>query len=640
MFIFSKLTVRLIAFTLFFVGLAIVSAATADEYRTWSDSTGQHKIKAKFQAVEDGKVVLIRENGKRVKIALDKLSKEDQDFVAKQTSNPFKDEEAGADKPAEKDNKTADDNSSDSSADDGPRSLTPDWSQSQQITVLSSDSEWKVTPPSSPAADYRPRSVPLPPKRDFFDGINGLAVSRVAKVAVVGYALGGRHGRHHGEETAIRLVLCNFETGRTAAVAETSGDNMMPMALSDDGKRILMCRNDFGFGNQDRLEIWTIKGKNIVRSLKWIPYDNVGGSGRDVLWAEFLDANRLATSSRSGRIAIWNLATGQPVCHLETSDSTPALSPDRKWIAFATNDSVGLLDIAKQEVIAMQKAPRHLQWPGLAFSPSCQKIGCITHDRILVWDTATGKLEKDFGTPGIHMHGSINFPSEDCILGDHQFLVELPNQLKFWHYQGAERVRTLGETNFMAIPGDDRAGLLLATKLPHPEATAMLKKALEQPDLFVFHKGVPVKLDVSGIPDAAHQNSVKEALTKKLGAMDCEVSDSGKVDVVASVEGPKTKKVSYMHTGTYEVQEYLTKLKIVYQGQTLWESQWTNIPGIVSLGRDENMESFLRKASSSPTYKFYDEVVLPEFLQKPSGSGHHGATQTLGTSNLTASGIR
>lgn len=80
MFIPSKLTVRLVAF--FLVGLAVVATALADEYRTWTDSTGRHKLQAKFDSVKDGKVILIRENGSKVKIALEKLSKADQDYVA------------------------------------------------------------------------------------------------------------------------------------------------------------------------------------------------------------------------------------------------------------------------------------------------------------------------------------------------------------------------------------------------------------------------------------------------------------------------------------------------------------------------------------------------------------------------------
>ena len=626
MFTLSKLPLRFLAF--FFLAVAIASTVAADEYRTWTDATGKHKLRAKFDSVRDGNVILINEKGVRMKIALDKLSKADQDYVAEQAAgSPFEKADGDTSKPAGKDTQPS----------ETTRTVKPDWSQSRIIPFLSPDVAWELNPPPSPPLDYRPRSVPLQPKRDFFEGLAGLAVSRVAKAAVVGYTL-KRPGTQ--KDTAVRVVLCNLETGRTTATGETSGDNMRPIALHDDGRHILMCRNEWGFGNLDRLELWTVSGKDVHPSLKWIPYDNSHGADRDVLWAEFIDANRLATSSRSGRIAIWDLSTGQPICHLETCDaSVPSLSADRKWIAFAGSDSVGVFDIEKQEVIATQKAPRRLQWPTVAFSPSGRKIGCITFDRVLVWDTASGKLEKDFGLPGLNIHGCIDYPSDDFILANNRYLIELPNQLKLWDYQGAERVCTVGGTSFLAITGDGSGGLLLAAKLPHAEAESVLKKALQQPDLFVFHKGTPVRVDVSGIPDAAHQQSVKETLTKKLGALNCPLGETGAVDFVAAVEGPKPRKITYMHTGTYDVQEYITRLKIVYQGQTLWETHCTNIPGVVMLPQGENMESYLRKASSSPSYKFYESIVLPEFLQKPSGKAYPGSSQTIGTTRLTPRGF-
>ena len=97
---------------------------------------------------------------------------------------------------------------------------------------------------------------------------------------------------------------------------------MAPLALHDDGRKILMRSNEFGFGEQNRLEIWTIKGKNIARSLIWTPSRGRLGAVADVVWAEFIDAKRLATCSRGGKMAIWNLATGQPICHIEASDDS------------------------------------------------------------------------------------------------------------------------------------------------------------------------------------------------------------------------------------------------------------------------------------------------------------------------------
>jgi hypothetical protein len=61
--------------------------------RTWTDATGAFSVDAAFAGVEDGKVKLKRADGKIVAVPLDRLSQEDQDFIAQQgktaaASNP------------------------------------------------------------------------------------------------------------------------------------------------------------------------------------------------------------------------------------------------------------------------------------------------------------------------------------------------------------------------------------------------------------------------------------------------------------------------------------------------------------------------------------------------------------------------
>ena len=95
-----------------------------------------------------------------------------------------------------------------------------------------------------------------------------------------------------------------------------------------------------------------------------------------------------------------------------------------------------------------------------------------------------------------------------------------------------------------------------------------------------------------------------------------------------------------MHSGTYHVQEYFTRLKFVYNGQTLWETSWTNVPGFIHLKEGENIEGVLREASAKPSYGLYQSVVLPEFLQKPSDNKGPGSAQTLGTTHMSGRGLR
>ena len=53
--------------------------------RTWTDSTGTHKVEAEFVDFKDGKVQLKKEDGKTITIPIERLSDADQDSVKSQT---------------------------------------------------------------------------------------------------------------------------------------------------------------------------------------------------------------------------------------------------------------------------------------------------------------------------------------------------------------------------------------------------------------------------------------------------------------------------------------------------------------------------------------------------------------------------
>ena len=56
-----------------------ILAQTTDGFRTWTDSTGKHRVVAKFIELEGTNVVLSRRDGKKVQVPLSRLSQTDQD---------------------------------------------------------------------------------------------------------------------------------------------------------------------------------------------------------------------------------------------------------------------------------------------------------------------------------------------------------------------------------------------------------------------------------------------------------------------------------------------------------------------------------------------------------------------------------
>ncbi|MGE5193944.1 MAG: WD40 repeat domain-containing protein, partial [Deltaproteobacteria bacterium] len=410
----------------------------------------------------------------------------------------------------------------------------------------------------------------------------------------------------------------------------------------DDGEQVVMRREEFGFGNLDRLEVWIVEGTDVVKTLAWIPYEDVPGAPRDVLWAEFVDADTLATCSRGGRIILWKFPDIKPLCILNVGADglSPALSPDRRLIAYCSGKEVGLFDVRKKQVLAQQAVPESLVWPSLAFSPSGKQLACAARDSLVVWDVASGKLERTIPAAGLFIHGPVNFPADGFVLANHKYLIDLENQLKLWTYEGAEAVRSAaGWTMFGVTDGEKNPGALVVEQVPHGAATDLLKKVLTDPSLFVLKAGTTVKINVSGIRDASQQGRVQNGLAKRLETIGCKAGPAGTIELVATVDGPKERTVSYFGSGDFKVQEYFSKVQFVYEGKPAWESSVTNVPGVISLKRGENIGSVL-KANEKPNYDFFDRVELPKFLQKPPEGQGPGRSLTLGQSRLTTAGIR
>lgn len=640
-------------------GLMTFGTLVAAELRQWSDATGKFKIKAKFVSLADGNVTLEKEDGEEIEIELKKLSAADQkvanDLAKAKDDDPFKSKAKPKDDPFKAKSKTttpaqparpgrperpARPGASKTTAEPVDDSDVPvvkvDWSKADVITLAPPEGGWKTEAPKAELADASGKLKPitLPQKANFFEGMKGLVVSRDLKRAVIGYNMG--NPREGGTTRLLGVDLANGKAGGSV----TAPVQMVPLAIHDDGDQILMRRDEFGFGNLDRLEVWTLKSGKIEKLLICTPYEEVSGGPRDVMWAEFLDAERLATASRGGKVAIWKYPDMEPICWFQSADGKPALSPDRKLIAYCTGDNVGLFDVDQQQVVAQQATPMKLQWPQLAFSPTGKRLGCVAFDKVLMWDVASGKLEQSFVPAGLQINGHIEYPDDDYILGGGKFLIDMLNQLKFWQYEGAEQIRCVNGLCYVAVSaGNNAPGALHAMQLPHAGAKDLLKKALTDPTLFVLKAGTTVKLDLNGITDAAQRATVEAALTKRLATIDCKHGPAGTIDLVAAVEGPKDRKISYHGAGTYQTKEWFSRLKFVYQGQPAWESSSSNVPFFIQYGKDDNIENALRR-HEKPDYGFFDRAELPKFLQKPTSGQAAGRSLTLGQSTITTAGLK
>src|SRR5262249_2020725 len=123
------------------------------------------------------------------------------------------------------------------------RVVKPGWDGVETIAATPSSTEWKVTvtEPKAAPEPAKLRPVQIPPKADFFDGPKGVVVNAAGTRAAVGYA-GAKPGMN--QKGWSHVILCDLETGKMLGVGTQTG-LYRPLALSDDGTRVLMRTDKF-----------------------------------------------------------------------------------------------------------------------------------------------------------------------------------------------------------------------------------------------------------------------------------------------------------------------------------------------------------------------------------------------------------
>lgn len=612
----------------------LVTSLPAEEFRTWTDISGKFTVQARLVRIEQNLVILEREDGVKLAIQIDKLSPADRDYVEKNpTENPFM---VLPESPAECVEQPVIPAipSPMPSADMGfqpyfleRHDVVIDWSKVKPIPVDPALG-WTLTVPEAKPINVKVQSFGLPARANMFEQVTAVVTHPLTNWVIAQYTATQPGKQYKG----YRFIVCNLEN-QSVSVSYTVGEDELPLAIYPDPARpIFLCRrNKFGFGNQDLLSLQSMIAApggslastfSLFQQFSWTPYETMTGAARDVKWADFPNDRTLVTCSGTGLILIWNLADMQPEASLQTTmGHVPAISPNRQWLAFATKDQIGILDIEKRRIIALQNAPRPMTFPILAFSPSGKKLACLTNQRMIsVWDVASGKLDADFNLPtGVIFQDKFLFPHEDFLLGGNRYLMHWKSQILVWDYNNIEAAASLGDLTCVVTKRISPAGVgnvthLVLTHIPHAAALQALEAAVKKPEMFAFRSGVSVKLDVSAIPEDA-QDEVRQILTERLKEMDCEVRDTADITLAVGASGPKERTVSYWHSGDYKVKEYQMWIKILAGEQVLWETSAGGVPFILFLKPGENVGQKLRQLTAKPNYDWFKTVALPKYLQ-------------------------
>uniref|UniRef100_A0A7C2P3I6 SLA1 homology domain-containing protein n=1 Tax=Schlesneria paludicola TaxID=360056 RepID=A0A7C2P3I6_9PLAN len=618
-------------------GVALTAAAA--EFRTWSDSSGEFSLEAELVGVDGDTVTLKDEDGKEYEIPVDKLSAADKKYLAdRKKSNPFAPKSTS---PFQKKSTTKSGMSKDDDTPAAaPREIDVNWQDAPEVGLVpSGDWAYEVQPSNGPWVNQGSlKTIALPSPPEARAGFKTAALNPVAERIALSYF----HDANRGTGTNY-VVIGDFKTGKTGAPAKVAGEHFDLKDLHNDGQRVLMVRDVWGFGNHERVEIWKLAGARTERPVSFVPYDGEEGGKRDVTWAKFLGDDRFATLA-SGQLVVWRLDPVEPLLRFGIDGfCTPAVSPDGRYLAVATNKDVALVDLNAGECAGLLKIPDdgRIAHPRFAFSPDGSKLGLLSWDWLYTWDLKPGQLDRQIFVGSDGMNAPLVWTSNDHVLVGMQNLIDLPNNLKLWQYTSPPglRLQPLGAdgwTVYPIPPMHGRPGAVVAARLPHTAVNDQLKKALADPNLFVLKPGATVKVEANGIADQSQRTKVVAALTEKLEANGCKVSDAAAVALVASIAPGKVEKLRFF--GSFQEFDFpstISKLQLQSGGQTVWEQSWSNTPFVVDRKFEESMEQALER-HKGPNYGAFSSVQLPKYLTRTNAQG----SAYLGATPITTAGMR
>ena len=640
----TQSAILFIAFSL----ILLSETGLGQSYRTWKDASGKFEVQAEFVRIDNDKVVIRKEDGTELSVAISMLSPIDQGYVEgrksavpeKDSANPFKVvQPSSAGTPTSKMTSPtvtpASSNSTRTSAGGTPATLTVDHTKAAETAVALS--AWAPKMDAQPNLSFKLKPIALKGKTDFWEKYSRTAVNPVAGKAVITHHLNKR-GRDAKQST--RMEFIDLKTGQT--IANATGDGLWTaLAINDDGERIVVQNVGERDKSGEQLGTVMLRGKRIVPLDLWKPYESMDKPVKEkvVRFARFINGNKLLTLSQNGKVVIWDFETRQPVRRFSYHGACqPSLSNDRKYLAICGGDIFGIVNLEDpNSTPSVQKAPQMNYWLSSSFSPSCKRFAAATMGKLMVWDVDSGEVLFEGKIPGVSTNGQIHFPHEDFVMVNNDKMIEFASGIKLWRYHGAAPVNIGGQSAFVHIGRD--GGKLHPINIPHQGALAMLEEAKSQSDLFILKKGSSVSLDLNEVP-GTYRGDVEQKLKENLENKGFKYSSNAPLVLKAKITGPKTEAISYHFAGSFVFNKYESMLNLMYEGQSLWGTRSSNVPGMVSGRGKAEIEKQLKKAGSKPNLVIFSGAQLPDFLQKPTeGKGPNRDPQMLGSSNIGINGL-
>lgn len=607
-------------------------AVKSSASRTWSDRSGKFRVTAQLDRITEGGVVLVKPDGKRVEVPLEKLSEEDQQYVRdlkEPMGNPF---EAPSTK-----------------------ATASNW---QELSVVrpQSFSSWTFIPrvidphPAPNSASQATVGVQLgeiPNSERFFEAVSGIYPAEDGSRALVCRKQG--KVRQDRQEFIELIDLGKSDSGGLIPLPENTA---ILDALPAAG--LVMYRPDlFGFGKKMLLTIARIDGKDLKPFVQWEPYVHEEWEpNRDIDQAWFLGPDRVMTINHQGKaLTVWEVAAAKALFSIPVRSSInlkSSLSRDRKLLSIVLNDEIAIIDLdAGRHVATLPTGEERIL--SVKLRDDNRRLAALSDQGITLWDLETGnKLHVVFHSI-LDSAREVEWCGEFLMVGN-RHLFDVDRRVLLWEYRSATGSTTdaklSGGRLWVVTNEPERPSTLVSVAVPHAEAVSQAKKLPTFEEMLVVKPGAEIAIEIDIDPNIASGEEVRRSLKTALESAGYRVVEGAQLVVRAVCKRQEQQTIRINVDGRFPVRDEdivertitpcASYLEMTLAGELLWKKGYIARPGmIIFVKQDETLDQALERLTT-PNTTLFASATFPSSVARPGKASTNGA---YGISQVTEQGL-
>ncbi|MEL7496830.1 MAG: SHD1 domain-containing protein [Planctomycetota bacterium] len=609
-----------------------------DFARIWKSSAGTFEIEAALKLVKTtDDVVLLKPDLSEITVALDKLSKRDQQYVKKFKRNFDRAVAAGQ--------------------------IPAPWPKLPEIESFADTSFSSSKAFDTSKLELQPFGKLPSYLREFKHQGVGFRMTRPRQELVSAIAVGGpeqlvlvngREGNFFNKGVMFQSQLYWLSMKQkkvTASVAVANEDYALDY---DPRTKYLLTFNEEEFARDNEephhLTIWKLGfgETDIEPVIRWNISSRFPRFG-DLKFGKIINENIVLTKGERHEYIGWDISKKEIAYTIRTEsffDAPVRLTGDRRYLIVPEDGRLSIFDATNGDfVMGTQVDARHVS--GANVNADGTKLAAVTEKDIFVWDLESRRPEPDrYSAPliGSPFESTIDFIDDDKVLVDgfsNRVLFSLRLGVPLWTYKTEnpffddDPLVNYVSNGIVFYTDQDffrsQNVAVGAVELPGPQVEELTAN-IQPEDLMIMKPGVAVSIELNNVDSAATvEGWLKEEIAENGWVYDpnAEIVLKGEMGI-----GP-SQSVQYSSSGafgrdkdvtTVNFRPHYSSLKLMRGKQIIWQSGTQSGAPPVITGNDNQIQSRIN-SFQKPNVQFFKRVEIEAELIDPKYSRGFGVSK-------------